>query len=313
MKKFLIQIVLFSFLVVASIVFVFFLADGNSDEYYLKFSTPIQESLIIGTSRASQGLQPEVFNNLFLAEGKHNVLFNYAFTGGHSPYGAVYLKSIKKKLNSKTKNGIFIVAVDPWSIASKATDPNDTTSFEELDRLVATTDYVSTAPNLLYLINNYNQPYYKIIKGKYSQPQMSLHSDGWLEVNIPMDSVSVKTRTEAKFKHYKLNMVPNNKFSAIRFNYLNKTIDFLKSHGAVYIVRLPVPTEMLGFENTVMPQFDSLMNSLCTQKRLEYFNYKDSTNYQFIDGNHLYKLSGKKVSEDIGKRILKKEINSPKH
>ena len=43
--------------------------------------------------------------------------FNYSFAIGYSNYGADYYNSIKKKLDPDAQNGVFILAVDPWSIA----------------------------------------------------------------------------------------------------------------------------------------------------------------------------------------------------
>ena len=53
-----------------------------------------------------------------------------------------------------------------------------------------------------------------------------------------------------------------------------------------------------------MPKFDSLIKSICIKQKTEYFNYSDSTGYEFLDGSHLYKTSGKKISSEIAKRIL---------
>jgi hypothetical protein len=54
------------------------LADGTSDDYYLKFSTPKQGSMILGTSRAKQGLIPSVLSEAI--EGGDVKLFNFSFT-----------------------------------------------------------------------------------------------------------------------------------------------------------------------------------------------------------------------------------------
>jgi len=82
MKKFIIKTAIFSFLTLSCFLFVLSRADGNTDPFYIRFTTPKQASLILGTSRAAQGLQPAVINEI----GKTQ-LFNYAFTLGQSPFG----------------------------------------------------------------------------------------------------------------------------------------------------------------------------------------------------------------------------------
>ena len=91
MKKFIVNICLFLIIVLLTILGVFWQADGKTDPFYLRFTTDKQNSLILGTSRAAQGLLPEVLNSKL----NRDDFFNYSFTLGHSPYGPTYLKSIK--------------------------------------------------------------------------------------------------------------------------------------------------------------------------------------------------------------------------
>jgi hypothetical protein len=308
MKKFILQVILFSTGVAVSILLVFLMADGNSDAIYMRFTSPQQQSLILGASRAAQGLQPSVFNELFAKEHKSNLFYNYSFTIMHSPYGSAYFNSIQKKMKPDVKDGIYIVTVDPWSISSTTSDPDDSLHFEELHLAVAKTNYVNFKPNLFYLINCYDEPYYTILSRKYKHPPQFVHNDGWLEVNVPMDSISANKRLEKKIKDSWLNSLPKNKFSEVRLRYLIKIISFLKTHGKVYLVRLPVHERMLEIENSLMPQFDSLLTQESYKLNVDYFNFKNSSaKYSYTDGNHLYKTSGKELSAEIAKRILQSQ------
>ena len=100
MKRFILQLALILSVLIGCIFLVLNKADGGTDPFYIRFTTPKQQNLILGTSRAAQGLQPHVFDSIC------NVNFyNYSFTIAHSPYGPTYLNSIKKKLNKAgTKN-----------------------------------------------------------------------------------------------------------------------------------------------------------------------------------------------------------------
>lgn len=284
---------------------VFKQADGYTDPYYIRFTTPRQNSLIVGTSRAAQGIQPQYVNEKLA--GKQ--LFNYSFNIAYSPYGPWYLNSIREKLNRSSKDGIFILAVDPWSICKKYDGPADTVTFEESEMLLANTKFVSLDPNIPYLLNNYDRHFYHLLLQEPSP--VFLHKDGWLEVTVPMDSTSMMQRTQQKVADYKKNSLPIYKFSQPRFDYLGQTIDFLGKHGSVFLVRLPVHPLVMDIDQQLMPDFDQKIKLLSSQKNIPYLDMSPlNARFQYTDGSHIYKESSKEVSALIGEWISK-EI-SPK-
>ncbi|MDP6909265.1 MAG: hypothetical protein QF371_07160, partial [Flavobacteriales bacterium] len=194
MNKFLTQVTFFILLVGISFCGILTLADGRTDSYYIRFTVPKQNNLLIGSSRAAQGLQPRVLKEILGID-----IFNYAFTARASPYGPVYFESIRKKLNSGRSDGIFILDVNPWSISSRTEHPNDSTQFRELDSFVRRTPNVNTNPNFTYLKNNLGGNYYKIL---WNHSPVFLHQNGWLEVTVPMDSSSIRKRTQLRLKKY---------------------------------------------------------------------------------------------------------------
>lgn len=299
MKKFIIDVTIFLLLVLASIAGVFLLANGKSDAYYVRFTTPKQHSLIIGTSRAAQGLQPAVFDSLLYKNSpKH--FFNYAFTITDSPFGPAYLESIENKLDPAEKDGIFIVTVDPWSLCGAVNKPGDTVQFREEKSFIGKTKQVNLNPNIPYLVQSYAEPYVNIIRKWRSSTDMFLHNDGWLQIDVGMDSASVAKRRENKMADYRKNYLPVYKFSATRFNYLQQTIRFLQQHGKVYLVRLPVHAGMFEIEDELIPDFDNRITSLAGQMNTPFLNFKTlPNNYLYVDGNHLYKTSGREVSAII--------------
>lgn len=308
MKKFLRQVSLFSTLLLLSMLAVFFMADGTSDPYYLRFTSSQQSSLIIGSSRAAQGLQPAVFNEIvYKNAGKQ--FYNYAFSLLDSPFGNAYYESIKKKLNPRSRDGIFIISVDPWSISSETLNPNDKADFPESKNFIGKTKYVNLYPNIPYLVRSYNQPYMNIITNRGKRSALYLHKDGWLEVNAPMDSVAVEERLAAKLTFYRKNYLPVYRISNERLNYLSKTIKLLQQYGRVYLVRLPVHKAMLAIENELMPEFDLIIDSITKVNNVPFLNFGLLTNqYQYVDGHHLYKASGKEVSALIASWILQTSL-----
>jgi len=300
MKNFLYKVTLFSIPVFAFLILAGFFAGGYTDPFYVRFTTPKQQNLILGSSRSAQGLRPEIINKIL-----EKKFFNYSFTIAHSPYGPVYLESIKKKHN-KRKGGIFILEVNPWTISSRIQDPEDYTRFRENNLCLANMYFVNINPNYEYLFKNMQGNYNRIFVPPYKNH--FLHEDGWLEVNVPMDSLSIEKRIEKKLKDYKENILPVSKISQYRIKYLNKAILYFKQYGKVYLVRVPVSSGILELENQLAPEFDQDIGQAISNAD----GYLDltRTNDQFIytDGNHLYKDSGKKVSTIIANWI-KKEKN----
>ncbi len=301
MKKFLVKTFVFLFIACLLLLlpFLFFKLDGYTDPFYLRFTTPRQSSLIIGTSGAAQGIQPLVLDSIL----KRKDIYNYAFTIAHSPYGPTYLNSIKKKLNPNTKDGIFILIVNPWDISGPAKNPDNADSFPEASRMLGQTIFVNLNPNIFYLWNSYGKSLYNLFsEGKSSG--MLLHNEGWLEVTVSMDSTSVCNRIEEKLEDYSNKMLQKYKFSSLRMEYLEKTIDFLKGHGQVFLVSLPIHPQMSIIEKRLMPDFDSKIDFLAAKMKVPYENFRRAKgSYQFVDGNHLYKTSGRIVSMEIGEWI----------
>ncbi|MDD2216240.1 MAG: hypothetical protein PHE41_06705 [Eubacteriales bacterium] len=300
MKKFLIQVAVFVFIVLGFVFLIFSLADGYTDPFYIRFTTPVQNSLIIGTSRAAQGIQPAL-----LKKELNEDIFNYSFTVGHSPYGPTYFNSIRKKLNKQTTDGVFIVTVDPWSISSRNENPNDSLNFAEIQLCVGNTKNVTAKPNVEYLFKNMKGKYADIIKSKIfpNRSGMFLHDDGWLDVTIDIDSVRREENIKRKADDYRETMLPFFTFSSFRFNYLRRTIQFLNNHGTVYLVRLPVHPEIFEIEQQLMPDFNTKIEDIIPLVEAYYDMTGENAAYAYIDGNHLYKVSRERVTENIANFI----------
>lgn len=305
MKSFVIKCILYSIPVLGLLYLAAHYADGFTDAYYLRFTSEPQKNLIIGTSRAAQGLQPEILNPL-LAEEAEEGIFNYAFTLKHSPFGQVYRESIQKKLSAEKEDGLFIISVDPWSISGRTPDPEDEERFNEWKAEVGQTDNVNSSPNLEYLMDNYPKGWFNLVLRRIRQnPSIhELHEDGWLEINIDMSEAEVKKREERKFKDYRSNMerlAPSEK----RMAELERIIELLNERGDVYLVRLPVPGPMLEMEDEFMPSFEQRMEELRIKHELAYYNMTLLPDtFQYVDGNHLYRSSGRTVSRLLGEFIL---------
>jgi hypothetical protein len=276
---------------------IFLLEGGYSDAFYLRFTSTRQESMIIGTSRAAQGLVPSVINRQ-VKTYQDPEIYNFAFTVSHSPYGKAYLDAIKRKISSDGP-GFFLLSIDPWSLAEEGEDPDDESVFAERNGFLASISDPSSNPNVEYMLRFYSEPYYNILFRRIRTNHMKVHSDGWLEVLVKVDSISLQKRLKKKLKVYERNATTY-KFSNTRLRYLNETITFLQEHGDVYLVRMPVHTAILEIERKFLPGFDSLANSLSVKHNVPYLDLTtEADRYVYTDGNHLHKESSKLVSRKV--------------
>ena len=275
------------------------LADGSTDPFYVKFTTPKQTSLIIGSSRAAQCLQPDIINQIL----KEGTLYNYAFSRVHTPYGEAYFKSIKEKLNTHAKQGVFIIEVNPWSISDKFVSPDSSQNHSFLSKI----KHVDRHPNFEYLLKAFDQRNIKIISNRLLNKKENgffITNTGWLDVRLEQGMDSRHQLTKQTINQYKKIRLEYSGLSQTGLNYLKKTINFLKAHGAVYLVRLPVHDDMLNIENELLPDFDFRMLSLSKTCHVEYINFMPQrTEFEYTDGHHLIKVSSNLLSQHIAELI----------
>jgi hypothetical protein len=303
LNKFVIKISIFFTLFILLNITVVYFADGYSDEYYLRFTSSKQKSMIFGDSRSAQCLQPEIINSELNLSGDEKI-YNYSFTTEISSYGLVYLNAIKNKIDTNANNSIFILSVDPWNISSWAKDPENETDFRENKNILGTSKVFNNNPNYDYLLHSFHRGWLslflhpaRIIRDTY------LHNDGWLEISIEVDSVKFEKKAQFGAKKFKNEPVIDY-FSNTRIDYLEKTVKYLKKFGKVFLVRLPIHEEHKKLELEFMPSFDSIMIGISDLHNVEYFNlFEYPNNYLYLDGQHIWKESGAEVSKLVAQLI----------
>ena len=279
----------------------------RTDAYYLRFTTDRQNSLILGSSRSAQGIVPLVINRSDLDfEG---ALYNFSFTGTHSPYGPVYNDSIRKKIDSNTQGGLFILEVNPKSLSydSRVTNDDNPDNYREVGLFLDQVKNINVNPNIGYIAKAYKGTVFNLLSSQFSSSSpLYLHKNGWLEVTISMDSEDVKKRVDQKIQKYSAN------FKYYRPSYnrrqsLAKLIVMLKHHGRVVLTRLPVSPAFLELENNYAPEFNEEMISISDAHDIEFIDLT-SESHKIIttDGNHLYKDSAIDVTRQLVERLLGK-------
>jgi len=265
------------------------------DYYYAKV-THEGKSLIIGTSRASQGLIPDSIIKGTKFDGP---MLNFAFSSFESAFDQGYFNAIKEKLDDNIKNGLFIIEIDPAAIYIDASIPSS--------KKLSSQIIFHGNPNYEYMYRNIN-PFYQIIERRNFRDDKSIqHPSGWMEVTLPVDSISVNLRSKAKLK-VALESFPKCTLSENRIHYLKETIRLLKNHGTVMLIKIPAWQPIQEVENTHSPNLNNLMHQIANEMKIKYYDFSlNCKNYSYVDGNHFDKKSAIKFSVELNKLILENE------
>lgn len=292
MKNFLVKIFLWMTPVVLLHLFLGTYAGGNTDSFYKRFTSPRQSNLILGNSRSAQGILPH-----YMKSFNGEPFYNYSFTIFDSPFGDSYLSSVKNKLNPETKNGAFIVTVDPWSISVKKEKPEN---FEERNAMIGKTRFTNLNPNYEYLLKNYNKSWFNLYltrESKYKS-KMFLNDNGWLEIGITFpNKEEYEKNVQEKIKAYR-DYTKEFMISEKRIDYLNQTISLLKNHGKVILIRMPQSEKIHEIENAYSPTFNQKMQEISRNQKIKFIDFTPlGSQFYYLDGNHLQKDSGKEFTK----------------
>lgn len=283
MKLFFIKLSLFTLIVIA-IVFVFLTKHkGYVDYFYGKFTTEKKESLILGDSRSFQGIMPSVIDENF--KNQYKSIYNYSFTIAQTSYGDCYLNSIKKKLKPNASKGLYILSVHPLLFMEREGDDVNKGKYFEEDMPPHNMSVVDMDPNVEYFFKNYSYFHFKAFQNKIT----FLQDDGLLvEKEVKTDAITAN-KLKLKYLDTYVGFFKKWKKSNYRLEKFKETIEYLKAHGTVVLVRMPTTKEILAVENKYWNNFDELINKISSDGSVNYFNYSKTPNFETSDGVHLSK------------------------
>lgn len=286
----------------------------HTDPFYQRFTTPKQSSLIVGTSRAAQGLVPEVMNGILDSAAGITPLYNYSFTIKSSPYGEPYLTSILRKLKvTGAKNNVFIITIDPWSISTvqlKRDGEDENLDYKEWAYAPNNMSWVHHSPNPEYIFKNLDNRLLMVSRYFRHQGHPSVMNDGSLAIYAARDEAEFQQVLPRKLTTYR-EYAEILSLSDLRFTSFCKTLDTLSSYGSCFVVRLPVHPEMLAIENDYMPEFDRQIEKVANQYRVPYLNYvHEGSKFASTDGNHLTRKAALRFSKILAADIKKILLDS---
>ncbi|NJX15875.1 hypothetical protein [Tamlana crocina] len=315
MKRFLIKLSLFTLSLICVYGFlVNKLSEDYVDIYYKKF-TQKASGLIIGISKASKGINPAIIEKKLKDLNYDTPIINFALNVNNSPFGEVYFEAIKKKLNPKQNNQLFIIAVSPGAFAApQKMNPEDIYKMDKNRTILGKVSQVAANPNYNYVLNTYEQPLYNALHPYEKWTFNEIHDNGWLEI---MPVAKKDTIRESDTKFWKSNILRLfrdqlgfQEVSSYRIDSFTKILAYLKSKGDTFIVRIPEDQEFYDLEHKFWPTFERDMDSISNQHDIPFLNYSNLIgHFKTYDGLHLDSTGAteftKMFSEDIYNYLIK--------
>lgn len=276
-------------------------AGGSTDEYYLRFTAPRQHALIIGGSRASRGLHPDILDSALQAADLEGPLYNFAFTIGHSPYGPTYTRAVRAKLDPATTRGLFLVEVSPWLLVQPVR-PDPEVPYVEAQRALGEQWCFNMDPNYEYLVRHRERGWGSLLRP--SSGWATVREDGRLYVE-PVTAERKAALTAERIAEYREGHVRTMRYALERETALADLVKELQRHGRVVLVRLPVIPALLACDDSVAPDFVARMRSLARSTGCRFIDLMAlDGRVDYPDGSHLDEGSGAFVSRALADSLL---------
>lgn len=277
--------------------------NGRIGYHYARFASPIQYSLICGTSMAAQDVVPEVLDSC-LTGVFMGPFYNYSFAINSSPWGEQYCRSILKKFRRNVNRAsLFVFGVDPFSLGFFLND--DSSGFRREKSTVVGKMKTVCGPmiNIEHMVRYDlgDKNFYKLQKtGNY------IDKHGRYISTLPdnEDTLFVHNRLYGDvLPDYYKNYLPRYRPSMDRLQDLSDLIDICSESGRVFLVRFPVRSEINHIMDSVWVDFDSTISEFAARKGCRYINFHEDTTYKTTDGVHLYSSEAMRFSQALGDSI----------
>lgn len=256
---------------------------GKLGDVYPRVTSPAQQSLVIGTSRAAQDVNPAILNASLKDLYPSADLYNFAFHLDESTYNEEYIAAIRKKLAPHDgKKHLFVLAVDPWQFKA---DPE---LYGHLDL-----HSVTSRPNVEFLLRHFERSWFSL------QPShVYINEQGRTEVDYePRTAAQKAANTETKLAVYR-EMAATYRYSTESERLMAQLATELKRRGDVVLVRLPSSAAMVDIERGICTDFTSRMHTLASQLACHYYDFS-TQHYDSNDGNHLTRQAGDDFSHAL--------------
>ena len=283
-------------------------------------------SMIFGTSRSAQGVNPEIIEGLHEPSGKW---LNFSFNLGVSPWNQDYVEAIKNKVRCSldTVNpSVFLLFVDPWGLDEVIGAGYKTWLTAEwanvCDMNVAFYALEKTNPidimtrgsghNLITALS-------RIIKNlthsfsstKSNKTIGGVKKNGWLP-NVAEKTIAQKEAAiNEKVRRYELEKTKGDDWpGAVNHQGLNSCIEMLKNSSpqvTIILVRPPVAEKMRNLEDDWFPQANQFLQELAAGQDIRFIDahqqWQEKELAYFNDGHHMSVEGANAFSAFLAKAI----------
>lgn len=285
--------------------------DESRDNLGLKRLKPIKcNSMIFGTSRSAQGVNPAILQELAPQAGDW---LNFSFNLSVSPWNEAYADAIIQKVDCSidpSESGHFLIFVDPWvldencgraakswlsadwleicdvnllSYAINNTNPLDVIGFGSGADFLSV--FCSSIPRQLLAL----LPEQDFVVSRGVQP------NGWLPNPGSLSPQEKQQAIEEKISYFKQTKTPATTWPGESNSHqLSRLIRHLKGRfpeSQIKLIRPPVSNEMLLLEQEWFPEMNKWVDRFALQHNLEFVDFnqawKEKKNLDFNDAHHL--------------------------
>lgn len=273
---------------------------------------PVQcNSMIFGTSRSAQGVNPAVLEQYAPHTGKW---FNFSFNLAVSPWNDAYADAIIEKIDCSIEQdnpSTFLLFVDPWVLdgntgqgleswlgqqwASVCDASIIRYAFNKSNPLDALT-FGSGADFLIALSSSIPRQIIATIRSDDSYfVNAGVQTNGWLPNRGVLTPEQIQRAIDRKVSNYREDKVIGKIWpDEEKIHALVRTVAHLKNFFAtsqVILIRPPVSEKMLDLENEWFPDANSTFDKLAKSNDITFIdanaNWKYRNDSMFNDGHHM--------------------------
>ncbi len=292
---------------------------------------PVQcNSMIFGTSRSAQGVNPAVLEQYAPHTGKW---FNFSFTLGSSPWNEAYAGAIIEKIDcsiQSDKKSTFLFFVDPWALDERRGKGSvgwfsKPWSFVCTPSLLGVLSYSQEKTNPLDVISfgsgsdflsvfwsSLPRQILATIRKSQSFPSLQgVQSNGWLP------NVSIKTKEqirqsiEEKLKEYQTKQIGENWPDSRNVESVSKVVHHIYSTYEQYdiiLIRPPVTREMYELEQQLFPKANNTFLELARLNNVGFIDankqWANNNDFLYNDAHHLNTEGAKEFSKFLAEYLM---------
>lgn len=287
-------------------------------------------SMIFGTSRSAQGVNPSVLEEYAPSTGKW---LNFSFNLGASPWNNSYVNAIEEKIACSIQadsGSTFLLFVDPWVLdeftgeglgswfseewsdvcdmnpiayARKKSNPLDVIGFGSGDNLLSVVG--SSVPRQLRAL---------IVGDTFYFENLGVQVNGWLPNNGKLTLDQKRASIQIKVDNYRREKVLGETWPAqSNLEYLERCIETIQRTvpGArILLLRPPTAVKMRQLEDEWFPEANRAFETLARDKHVDFvdthYNWTSRNIIHFNDGHHMSIDGANEFSEFLATEIVSK-------